>query len=184
MKSHQSRPTTDPARPTRRAGALTAACLGAAAVLAACGGNSSPSSAAARPASAASTGSCAGVAGAHHARVVVETSPSSLRQQCVGFATPTITAAALLSDARVALGTQKYSFGVAICQVDGVPAHYSQCLPSGQPYWALFVSRHGAAWTSASAGISDTTLAPGDSLGLRYDSPTGNPAPPPAPTPA
>ncbi|HET6874494.1 MAG TPA: hypothetical protein VFH70_06930 [Acidimicrobiales bacterium] len=128
--------------------------------------------------------SCTGVPGAHHARVIVETSPTAVLDRCVGFSSPTVSATSLLSDAHVSLGTQKYSFGLAICQVDGVPAHYSQCLPSGQPYWALFVSQDGAPWSGASAGVSATTLHPGDSLGLRYDSPTGNPVPPPAPHPA
>lgn len=170
------------ARPSRRALGAAAAGLGAAAMLAACG--SSSHAAASGGHSVAAPVSCSGVAGAHHARVVVETSPSSVIQRCVGFSTPTVGASALLSGAHVTLGTQKYSFGLAICQVDGVPAHYSQCLPSGKPYWAMFVSRDGAAWASAQSGVSDTTLQPGDSLGLRYDSPTGNPAPPPAPSPA
>lgn len=182
MTAQQSLLTPGAARPGRRTIASVAACLGAAAVLTACGGGSSHSAAA--TAGAGSSGSCTGVLGAHHARVVVETSPSSVLQRCVGFSSPAVSATALLSDAHVTLGTQKYSFGLAICQVEDVPAHYSQCLPSGKPYWAMFVSHNGAAWTSASAGISDTNLQPGDSLGLRYDSPTGNPAPPPAPTPA
>ena len=184
MKPQHSPSTPDPTRPGRRALGVSAAAFGVALTLAACGSGSSHSTASAATGPGGGSGSCAGVAGANHARVVVETSPSSVLQRCVGFTSPTITATALLSDAHVTLGTQKYSFGLALCQVDGVPAHYSQCLPSGKPYWALFVSRDGAKWTSASAGISDTTLKPGDSLGLRYDPPTGNAAPPPAPSPA
>jgi len=173
----------DRARPVRRTFESAAAAVGVSLVLAACGSGSSRP-AAARVSVGGASASCTGVPGAHHARVIVETSPSAVLQRCVGFSSPTVSATAVLSDAHVTLGTQKYSFGLAICQVDGVPAHYSQCLPSGQPYWALFVSRNGEVWSSASAGISGTTLKPGDSLGLRYDSPTGNPAPPPAPNPA
>ncbi len=184
MKPQHSLSTAGSARPARRALGAAAAAAGLALALAACGSGSSHSSASAAPASTHSSGSCTGVPGAHHARVVVETSPSAVLQRCVGFSSPTVSAVGLLSDAHVTIGTQKYSFGLALCQVNGVPAHYSQCLPSGKPYWALFVSRRGAAWTSASAGISDTTLHPGDSLGLRYDPPTGNAAPPPAPSPA
>ena len=91
-------------------------------------------------------------------------------------------ALSLLAKSHVELGTQTYSFGVAICQVDHVPAHYSQCLPSGQDYWALFVSSGGTPWTSPSAGVSDITVQPGDSPGLRYDPPTGTAAPPPPPS--
>lgn len=185
MTAHQSLRIPGAARPGRRTIASAAACAGAALALSACGGGGSHQAAASSSASAsARSGSCAGVPGANHARVVIETSPSSVVSRCVGFSSATIAGTALLSEAHVALGTQKYSFGLAICAVNGVPAHYSQCLPSGKPYWAMFVSRDGATWTSPSTGISDTTLQPGDSLGLRYDSPTGNPAPPPPPSPA
>ncbi len=144
--------------------------------------SSLPSTTAQVASNGGSSGSCTGVSGEYHARVVVETSVSSILQRCVGFSTPSISATTLLSDANVTLGTQKYSFGLAVCQVDGVPAHYTQCLPPGKPYWAMFVSHSGGAWVSAPSGISDTTLSAGDSLGLVYDPPTNNPAPPPAKT--
>lgn len=202
LQNHRRRPST-----IRTFGPATLF-LCAAVLLTACGGSSSSSSSSGQSAPAdspsttvpvtttssssstpaqatsnsGSTGSCAGVSGNYHARVVVETSPSSIVQRCIGFATPSISATTLLSDANVTLGTQKYSFGVAICQVDGIPAHYAQCLPPGKPYWAMFISHNGGAWTSAPSGISDTTLNSGDSLGLVYDPPTNNPAPPPAKT--
>ena len=190
---HQSRSSRPRAGVLMRLGAFAAAAVS----LAACGSSSPVAARSTHPAvstSAPSTtaavttttaaGSCSGVAGAHHARVVVESSASSVVERCVGFSTPTIAATKLLVAAHVSLGTQKYSFGLAICQVDGVPVHYSQCLPSGEPYWAMFVSRDGKPWTSAASGVSETSLRPGDSLGLRYDSPSGKAAPPPAPTPA
>lgn len=149
--------------------------------VAACG-TSSPSATTSTHADV--SGSCAGVPGAHHARLVVEPSPGKLVQRCVGFAGSRIPALTLLADGHVELGTQKYSFGVAICQVDHVPAHYSQCLPSGQDYWALFLSTDGHRWTSPSAGVSDIKVPAGGSLGLRYDPPTGSPPPPPPPSPA
>ena len=182
MTAQNSRETWGDARPFGRMLAPAVAVLVAGLALSACGNSSHPTSS--QGSSSSASLSCAGTAGAHHARVVVESSPTSVLQKCVGFSSPTVSATALLSDAHVNLGTQKYSFGVAICQVNGVPAHYSQCLPSGKPYWALFVSHDGAAWTNPSVGVSDIAIGPGDSLGLRYDSPTGNPAPPPAPTAA
>jgi hypothetical protein len=133
---------------------------------------------------AATSGSCAGVPGRHHARLVVEPAAGDVLARCVGFSTKGIPALELLAKSRVELGTQKYSFGVAVCQVDDVPAHYTQCLPSGKDYWALFLSTNGRTWTSPSVGVSDLTVPPGGSLGLRYDSPSGTPAPPPHPTPA
>lgn len=194
---HHSRSSRPRPRTLAPLGAF-AAFAAAAVTLAACGSSSPAAARSTQPAASSSApstvarmttpttmaGSCTGVAGAHHVRVVVESSVSSVVARCVGFSTPTIAATKLLAAAHVSLGTQKYSFGLAICQVDGVPAHYSQCLPSGKPYWAMFVSRDGKAWTSAASGISDTSLRPGDSLGLRYDPPTGKAAPPPAPTPA
>ena len=135
---------------------------------------------------ASADGSCSGVAGAHHARVVVEPAAGNVVAHCVGFASASISATTLLQKSGFELGTQNFggSLGLGICQVDHVPAHYSQCLPSNADFWALFVSTDGKPWTSPSTGVSQVTVHPGDSLGLRYDSPQGNPAPPPAPTPA
>lgn len=181
MKAQQSTETHGHARRVRWMFASAITGVVAAVVLSACGSSSSHATTAQGSATSASL-SCSGTPGVHHARVVVETSPSSVLQRCVGFSSPTIPATTLLSDGHMSLGTQKYSFGLAICSVNGVPAHYSQCLPSGKPYWALFVSHGGAAWTNPSVGVSDISVAPGDSLGLRYDSPKGNPAPPPATT--
>lgn len=165
-----------------RAATVTSLLLAAGAAAAACGGGSPSASAAA---SVGLTGSCAGVAGAHHARLVVETAPGKVVQRCVGFAGTSIPALTLVADSHVETGTQDYSgLGVAFCQVDHVPAHYSQCLPSGADYWALFLSTDGHHWTSPSSGASDITVPAGGSLGLRYDPPTGTPAPPPSPSPA
>lgn len=166
-------PSTLRGRSARPAVAVLAA-IGLAAALGAC------SSSTAGSASSAGA-SCSGVPGSNHARVVVEVSPSKIASRCVGFAGSSIGAVSLLRASHFELGTQQFSFGLAICQVDNVPAHYSQCLPSGANYWALFVSPGGGAWTSPSTGVSDITLHDGDSLGFRYDSPNGNPAPPPVP---
>lgn len=170
-------PSTGWTRTTRAAAALLGA-IGVAAMLSACSSSSSPGSA------NSASASCSGVSGPHHARVVIEVSPGKIVSRCVGFASTSIGAVSLLGASHFELGTQQFSFGLAICQIDNVPAHYSQCLPSGANYWALFVSQAGKAWTSPSTGVSDITLHDGDSLGFRYDSPNGNPAPPPAPSPA
>lgn len=155
--------------------------LWAAAPAALISATSGPSAAAS---SGPASGSCSGVPGAHHARVVVEASSHSVVQRCVGFSSSSIPALTLLRDAHVQLGTQKFSFGIAICQVNHVPSHYTQCLPSGQDYWSLFLSTNGRRWTSPATGVSDIKVPAGGSLGLRYDSPKGNPAAPPPPTPA
>ena len=156
------------------------ALLGLGGALAACSTSGSSSG------TSASSGSCSDVPGTHHARVVVEPAAGDVAAHCVGFDSATISATALLDKSGFELGTQDYggTLGLAICQVDNVPAHYSQCLPSGADYWAVFLSSDGKAWTSPPVGVSQMTVHPGDSLGLRYDSPQGNPAPPPAPAPA
>lgn len=155
---------------------------------AACGDGPSGSTAAASGSGASSSSvrsaSCAAVAGTHHARVVVEPSAGKVVTRCVGFSGKNLPALTLLAKSHIEVSTQSFSFGVAICQLDDVPAHFSQCLPSGAPYWALFVSKNGHTWTSPSVGVSDVTVPPGGSLGFRYDPPTGTPAPPPRPTPA
>ena len=158
-----------------RGGVRVVAPLGLVATLAACS-SSTPSGA---QSASGTEASCSGVSGTNHARVVVETGPGNVQSRCIGFSSATISATSLLARSKFELGTQQYSFGEAICQVANVPAHYSQCLPSGKPYWALFVSHGGGAWSNPPVGISDISLHPGDSLGLRYDSPQGNPAPPP-----
>lgn len=170
-------PSTGRSRTARAAVAILGT-IGLAAALSACSSSSSPGSA------DTASASCSGVSGPHHARVVVEVSPSKIVSRCVGFAATSIGAVSLLDASHLELGTQQFSFGLAICQIDDVPAHYSQCLPSGADYWALFVSQGGKAWTNPTVGVSDITLHDGDSLGFRYDSPNGNPAAPPAPSPA
>lgn len=167
---------------TLRRAMVTGAVLAVGVTTAACGSSHGASgSTTSRP---ATSGSCAGVAGSHHARVVVESAPGNVVARCVGFGGTKVGALTLLADSHVELSTQKYSFGVAICQVDHVPSHYSQCLPSGADYWALFVSTDGHHWTSPSVGVSEISVPAGGSLGLRYDSPKGTPASPPPPTPA
>ncbi len=164
------------------AAAILPAVVVAAGVAVAAGGNGQASASAST--AVATSGSCTGVAGAHHARLVVEPVAGKVVARCVGFSGKSLPGLTLLKDSHIEFSTQTFSFGVAICQVDDVPAHYTKCLPTGQDYWALFLSTNGHKWTSPSVGISDIKVPPGGSVGLRYDSPKGTPAPPPHPTPA
>ncbi|MDA8061923.1 MAG: hypothetical protein M0T80_05705 [Actinomycetota bacterium] len=174
-----------------------------AAGVAACGGAASagPSSASGRSAGTRPAGTksarasfeaCRVARRSEEVAVVVQSTPvdghspagsSATVVRCVAVAPGAKLAAdAALRKAGVETATQVYSFGAAICQVDGVPAHYPKCLPSGAPYWALFVARPGGGWTSASTGVSGIRLGAGSALGLRYDPPTGTaPAPSTAP---
>jgi hypothetical protein len=161
--------------------ALAALTLSGGAALSGCGSSGSPG---AGGSGSALSGSCVGVPGAHHARLVVDPPSGKVLRRCVGFGGKSIPALKLLSRSRVEAGTQNFSFGVGICQVDNVPAHYTKCFPTGQDYWAVFLSTDGRHWTSPSVGVSEIKVPPGGSLGLRYDPPTGKAAPPPRPTPA
>lgn len=140
----------------------------------------------------APTTACSVASRQHEVAVVVESStPAAAGGQssgaavirCLGLAKgTTMSALALLARAGIETATQHYSFGPAICQVDHVPAHYTKCLPSGAPYWALFVAPPSGAWAAATTGIGGIHVPAGGSLGLRYDPPTGTaPAPTVAP---
>ncbi|MGH9065456.1 MAG: hypothetical protein ACRD0L_16080 [Acidimicrobiales bacterium] len=183
-RSRQAAPARLAETPRRTAAGLVAATAAATALLvSACGGPSGSGPASAAGPKVPAGLSCASPHGPHEVAVVVEPSSGTVISRCVSVPAAGISALSLLRDSKVETATQKYSFGLAVCQVAGVPAHYTQCLPPGKPYWVLFVSHGGHAWTAATTGISDVTLAAGDSLGFRYDSPHGSPAPPSAPPP-
>jgi len=188
-----------PARPARAPARLAlgrraALVLGAgllAAGTAACG-SSAPAATAKPSGSHGSPQACSLARRAGEVAVVVQASPApgdasagkpASVVRCVPVAPgATLGALDVLRDAGVETATQTYSFGLAICQVDDVPAHYRACLPSGAPYWALFVAPPGEGWAAASTGVSDVHLRAGAALGLRYDPPTGKaPAPTTAP---
>ncbi|MGH9122541.1 MAG: hypothetical protein ACRDYC_11475 [Acidimicrobiales bacterium] len=141
--------------------------VGAVAALSACG--STPSA----------PGAAACSSNPDHVTVVVQSSSSHTVQRCVGFSGAGINALAALRSSGIEMGTQTYSFGTSICQLDNVPAHYSTCLPSNAPYWALFDAQPGKTkWASPIVGVSDVTLTNGAALGFRYDPQTGTAAPP------
>ncbi|MGH7609790.1 MAG: hypothetical protein ACREOD_07670 [Candidatus Dormibacteria bacterium] len=114
----------------------------------------------------------------HRVEVVVELGDHHAVDSCVSFHAARISGEAALRHSGIEFATQQFSFGLAVCQIDHDPRSYSQCLASGQPYWALFIwSGHGP-WRSASTGISGVSLRPGQALGWRYVPSSGS-APPP-----
>jgi hypothetical protein len=104
-------------------------------------------------------------------------------QRCAGFDAAQVTGEQLLKSSGIEYQTQNFgSLGLAVCQVDNEPARFSRCLPANAPYWALWVSKAGSAWSMAEAGITNLELADHDALGLRYTPATeASPAPPPSP---
>jgi len=146
--------------------------------LAACGSSSSSS------ASTIDFGgetSCTQVPASKAVKVVVEPSSHKVISGCTEIGKSPIAALTLLKKAHIELGTQKYSFGLALCQVDHVPAHYVECLPAKADYWNVYVAKPKGRWVSSSVGISDIKLTRGESLGLRYVPPVNNPPNPAGP---
>lgn len=170
-------PGTPASRPTPWPRALGLVLAMALTLLSACG---SPTAKAPAPGSstAGSNLACSGHPGGGQAAVVVQAGAGQIVSRCLRVGSSSISALSALQRAGIHIATQSYSFGLAVCQIDDVPAHYTKCLPSGQPYWASFLASPGHGWTSATSGISDITLRPGDSLGFRYDPQSGSAAPP------
>ncbi|WP_298335082.1 hypothetical protein [Ferrimicrobium sp.] len=146
--------------------------------LAACG---SASSSLASTIDFGGSSSCAQVPASKAVKVVVEPSSHKVISGCTEIGTSPIAALTLLKKAHIELGTQKYNFGVALCQADHVPAHYTECLPANADYWNVYVAKAKGKWVSSSVGISDIQLTRGESLGLRYVSNVKNPPNPAGP---
>lgn len=138
----------------------------------ACG--ASPSSSA-----SGSSSGCANSGAPHRAYVVVEHLSGASLQKCVGFSGDTIDGQSLMDQSKVEYQAQTFSFGKAVCQIDSEPKQFSQCFPTNQPYWALFVES-GGAWASAANGYTQVTLRDKDALGWHYvPQSDASPAPPP-----
>lgn len=128
---------------------------------------------------ATTSGNCS--SSPHQVQVVVELGSGKVVQHCAGFSDATIAGEAALRRSGIEFQTQHFSFGDGVCQVDHQPESYSNCFGSGQPYWALFTWSGPGPWKSASTGISEIKLRPGEALGWRYDPSTGKAKTPPKP---
>ena len=124
--------------------------------------------------------SCAGVAGAHHAYVIVKHADGKVVRACVGFNSASVTGSSLMQAAHVEYQTQTSQYGPEVCQVDNEPAHYDKCLPANAPYWANW-QWNGSSWSEAQTGYAVMNFTDRQALGWVYTSPTASPAPPPAP---
>lgn len=149
------------------------------ALLAACGGGAATQSVTSVRSSGTLAG-CQSISGKHHAYVEIVDSGRVIQTACVGFDTPGIDALTLLKRSGIEDATQKFSFGTAICQLDRVPASYSQCLPQNAPYWADW-TWDGSSWAMVQTGPEQVKLTDHEALGWVYTSPTASPSPPPPP---
>jgi hypothetical protein len=142
------------------------------------------------------SGGCAQASSMHHATLVVEHGNGAVTKLCVSFTGGAVTGQQLLDLSRVPYNTVDFgSNGKAVCQIEAEPPSYPpSCWTASSPYWAIFVSRGGGAWTSSSRGISTQTFSDGDAEGFRYEGQSDNSAPvssagvcpppvPPTPTP-
>ncbi|MGH7722591.1 MAG: hypothetical protein ACRENL_07145 [Candidatus Dormibacteria bacterium] len=123
---------------------------------------------------------CAQASSVHHAALVAEHASGAAVTVCVAFAGDSITGAQLLARSGVEYATADYGgTGQAVCQIDSEPAQYpSSCWTASSPYWAMFVSRGGGAWTVSSLGISSQTFRDSDALGFRYQGQSDYASPP------
>jgi hypothetical protein len=147
------------------------------ALLAACGGGPSSPDASASPAA-----TCVNASAPHRAHVVVEHLSGAAQDRCVGFSTGQLAGDQLMKQSGLAYQTQHFSFGDAVCAIDGEPATFDTCLPQGAPYWALWTETAGGSWQQAQVGFTDVQLGDGDALGWRYTPATEvSPSPPTEP---
>lgn len=151
---------------------LRTAVLVLAAVLAAACGGAGPAS--------GSNGNPCNVGGKHHVYVEALDGGKVIARGCDGFDAAGADALTVMTHSGIEFATQKYSFGTGICQVAHVPAHYSQCLPQNQPYWADWIWKNGA-WQMAQDAPEHITLADKEVLAWVYTPQSGSPAPPPPP---
>lgn len=121
---------------------------------------------------------------AGHVTLVVEHGDGTSLQRCVGINGTSAIAETVLTNSGVQYYAPSTAAGVELCQVDNEPATGSfpvPCLQNGtQYYWGIFLWNH-TSWQYASHGISALQLNSGDALGLRFESVSGQSAPP-APT--
>lgn len=148
--------------------------LGLGLLCAACGGGSSASNPAASPAA-----HCG--AAKHHAYVEVVDNGRVLVTDCVGFDGASIDGVSLMKASHIEWATATDpKYGLEVCQVNSLPAHYSTCLDP-HFYWAGWQWSNGA-WTTAQVGISEMKFTDHQGLGWVWTSASSaSPPPPPAP---
>lgn len=154
------------------------ALLALALLAAACGGSSAPSAGA----SAQVEQSCAGVAGKHHAYVEIVNQGAVLTTSCVGFDGASIDGATLMRRSLIEWSTQTDpKYGLEVCQVDSLPAHFSKCLAADY-YWSDWLWSDGA-WSQSQVGISQTEVKDREALGWVWTSEAAGASPSPPPPP-
>jgi len=123
---------------------------------------------------------CASAAWTHHVALIVEHGDGAVIRLCIGFDSSSISGEDILRASGVEFATVNYgSLGDAVCQIDNEPSTYPPgCFSSSSPYWVLFASRGGSAWSAADHGISSEQFSNGDAEGFRYDAQSGSPSPP------
>jgi len=116
---------------------------------------------------------CAWAAGASHAALVVEHGDGRVLRYCVGFNGSSVTGEQLLQLAHQEFGLEYgvvhlSQYGDGVCQIDYEPATYPPSCFTGSSFWAMFVSRGGAAWTGSNLGASSQTFRDGDAEGWHW----------------
>jgi hypothetical protein len=128
---------------------------------------------------------CAFASGAHHVAVVAEHGSGAVLTACVAFDAADVTGDQVMQLSGIEYATSSYGgLGKAVCQVDHEPASYPpSCWTATSPYWAMYVSRSGGAWSISNQGVSSQLFHDGDALGWHYI-PQGGSGGGPPPSPA
>ena len=118
---------------------------------------------------------CAAAGYTSRVALVVEHADGRSLRLCIGFDGASITGEQILQASGLGYATATYpGLGDAVCQIDSEPASYPpSCLTATNPYWAMFFSRGGGAWSVAGHGVSSQTFGDGDAEGFRYDPQSG-----------
>lgn len=98
--------------------------------------------------------------GPYQAAVVVDFGDGSNLIRHINFPTPTISGLQALRLTGLDLGIAEYSFGAAICSIEGVGCPASNCFCNANKYWG-YQSWQNDSWQGYAIGPADSTVADG-----------------------
>lgn len=114
--------------------------------------------------------------GSNVADVVVDFGDGRTITRRVTFAAPTITGLQALQSSGLQLTTVDYSFGTAICAIEGVGCPATNCFCDANKFWG-YKFWDGAAWQGYMVGAGSSTIANGAVEGWAWGRSGSNPPP-------
>ncbi|MCS6845927.1 MAG: hypothetical protein NZ528_16655 [Caldilineales bacterium] len=110
----------------------------------------------------------------HYADIVVDLGDGRVITRRVTFSTPTITGLEALQRSGLNLEVATYSFGSAICAIEGVGCPATNCFCDASRFWSYHFWNNG--WQMYMVGASSSTLSSGAVEGWAWGA--GDPPPP------